>query len=100
MTDLAATLTTLAAHVDRIGVTHADIISTYMATDGVLSLHLRESVTARLVAAHGDEGGHSVRDYTAPTGKTTHHHRVPVTGTDGKVEITWVTDAVVAAQAA
>lgn len=100
MTDLATTLTTVADIVARIGVGHADIISTYMATDGVLSLHLRESVAARLVAAHGDEGGHSVRDYTAPTGKTTHHHRVPVTGTDGKVELTWVTDAVVAAQAA
>ena len=64
------------------------------------SRRLEMDDAARLVAAHGDEGGRSVRDYTAPTGKTTHHHRVPVTGTDGKVEITWVTDAVVAAQAA
>lgn len=101
MTDLAATLTALAALVDRIGVTHADIVSTYMTTDGVLSIHLRDAVAARIVGEHGDWAGHTVRDHTSPTGKgKTTHHRVPVTGTGGTVELIWVTDAVVAARTA
>lgn len=95
MTDLATTLATLAAHVDRVGVTNADVLRVDVC-GGVLTIQLKDEAAPRLVPSHGDEDGHSVRDYTAPTGVKTHHHRVPVKGTDGKVVLLWITDEVVA----
>ena len=99
MTDLATTLTTLAATLDRVDVTHADVINTSMSGD-VVTLHLRDSGVSRLVAAHGNMDSHSVIEYAPEGVLISHHHTVDLNGTDGRVRLLWVVRAEVVAQAA
>jgi hypothetical protein len=99
MTDLAATFADLSAIIDRIGVTHADVLSMYM-SGGVLTLHLQNSSVSRLVAAHGDTTSHSVLDRVVNGVTSSHHHTVAITGTNGRVKFMWVTFAATVAQTA
>ena len=89
MTDLATTLTTIAAHVDRIGVTRADVVAA--GSDWTYTIHLRDAAVSRLVTAHGDMSTHTTTDYTVDGVLHSHHHRVTVNGTGGSVVLLWVT---------
>lgn len=100
MTDLAAHLVTLADHLDRIGVTNADIIATHLAYDGVMTLHLRDAAVDRLVRGWGDTITTMTTDYVVDGVVRSHHHTVDVRDTGGKVRLLWLTTPAAKAQAA
>lgn len=96
MTDLAATLTTPTTLVDRVGVTRADVVAVNVMWSHTHTIHVTEKAASRIVPAHGDTGRHTTSDHIVDGVTRSHHHRVPVKGTDGKVVLLWITDAVVA----
>ena len=93
MTDLATTLTTIAGHVDRIGVTRADVVASGSDWTHTYTIHLRDAAVSRLVTAHGDMSTHTTTDYTVDGVLHSHHHRVAVNGTGGSVVLLWITPA-------
>jgi hypothetical protein len=100
MTDLATTLVTLAAHIDRIGITQADVVATSMDWTRNYTIHLRDAAASRLVTAHGDMGTHTITDYTVDGVVQSHHHRIAVNGTGGSVILLWITPAAATVDAA
>lgn len=91
MTDLATLLADLADFVGRIGLTEADIVSLDVSYKGHATIHMVCEAAGRVVADHCDADNVSVRDYTDPSGSVTHHHRAPITGTGGRVQVLWIT---------
>jgi hypothetical protein len=90
MTDLAVHFADLAATIDRIGVTRDDMLRCDL-YDGKLTIHLKANVASRVALAHGEAASHTVCDHMNTAVVMTHHHRVNVTGTNGKVQVLWVT---------
>jgi len=93
MTDLAAHLVTLAAHVDRIGVSCDDIIGTQVSVDGVMTLHLRTAAVYRLVSGWGDVDTRESTDHVVDGVVISHHHRIAIRDTDRKVVLLWIIPA-------
>jgi len=97
MTDLAASLSSLAATVDALGLVRADIVGVQInGWETHVTLHLKADSAARLVDGDGNPATHTVKEHTAHDGSVSHHHRVTIAGTN--VQVLWVT--VPAAEAA
>lgn len=99
-TDLTADLTTATEHLNRIGISNADVIRLDM-YGGVMTVQLRADAASRIVPAWGDEDTQQTTNYVIDGVIHSYHHRVTARETDGKVVFLWLTfPAVQAVQAA
>lgn len=93
MTDLADTIGIIADHIDRVGITHADVISVCLDWSGAISIHVKAENVGGFVASHGDMSTQTTVDHMVGGVLVSHHHHVSIIGTGGKMRILWITDA-------
>ena len=87
MTDLAQDLARVSAHIDRIGVTSADVISVTMNAQEC-TVHLHSKAADRLAAAWGDMGTHTTKNLVEKGLILAFHHCVEVR--DSNIKFVWV----------